>query len=410
MLAADDDSERISAPDLKSHQANIAAWDNWFFPFLARVISAALAVNFKARPRRAAWPYPFDAGPQESARCGGQSQLFRRAVDHAAIDRALAARCAGGAPGRDSTSGSSVTSWRLEVMARYFLWISFALTGFVTSACWAETQHAGGNHAAACETLANTDFTGIDDAPTRITSARLVEPEKRKDADAAGAPLDDSVQGLPTYCRVQGYIWPQVGFELRLPLTGWNGKFIEIGCGGPCGNLNWTFWCPTHRGYACIVSDMGHRGGREFMSFWHNTQVQADFGFRATHVTALAGKAIVESYYGKMPSKSLMFGCSTGGYQGMVEAQRFPWDFDGIVAIARDAESEQDTAMRANWHARNLIDQNGDPIFSPLELARLHKKNAISQMALRTVSSAIRSDADLIPRSSLAARGKPPIA
>jgi feruloyl esterase len=174
---------------------------------------------------------------------------------------------------------------------------------------------------------------------------------------------------------VQGYVAPQVGFELRLPISNWNGKFLEVGSGGWGGSISFLFFCdgPLRKGYACIASDMGHKAGMG-QALWatNNLQAQVDFGYRATHVAALAGKAIVASYYAKAPSKSMMLGCSTGGYQGMVEAQRFPWDFDGIVAMAPDIEDEADLGMRIVWHMRNFLDKDGKPVLNPSELQLLH--------------------------------------
>jgi feruloyl esterase len=87
----------------------------------------------------------------------------------------------------------------------------------------------------------------------------------------------------------------------------------------------------------------------------------------------LIGKAIVAAYYKRKPFKSMMLGCSTGGYQSMVEAQRFPWDFDGIVAVAPDIEDEADLAMRKLWQLRNFIDADGNPVLDRQALQLLHK-------------------------------------
>src|SRR2546423_637725 len=82
----------------------------------------------------------------------------------------------------------------------------------------------------------------------------------------------------------------------------------------------------------CIVTDMGHHGnGSDFLWAYNNIPAQIDFGYRATHVTVLAGKAIAREFYGRQASKSYFMGCSNGGWQGVVSAQRFPKDFDGIV-------------------------------------------------------------------------------
>jgi hypothetical protein len=223
-----------------------------------------------------------------------------------------------------------------------------------------DTPPTGANGpAAACHALRSADFTAIPDAPAQITEAVSV----------------DAKDGDPAYCRVLGYVAPQVGFEMHLPLDHWNGKFMEVGDGGWGGEM-YLFLCrgPLRRGYACIASDMGHKGKTD-LALWaqNNLQAQVDFGYRATHVTALIGKALVRAYYGKDASKSIMYGCSTGGYQGMVEAQRFPWDFDGIVAIAPDMHDEADLSMRIVWKLRSLTDAQGLPIFAPADLQLLHR-------------------------------------
>jgi Tannase and feruloyl esterase len=211
---------------------------------------------------------------------------------------------------------------------------------------------------AQCKGLPGLDFSGIKDASTQVTAAKVVEP-------AAGA---------PAYCKVQGYVSPQVGFELRLPLTNWNDKFMEVGCGGFCGDLSFIFLCkdPLQRGYACIVTDMGHKStGLDGKWAYDNLQAQVDYGFRATHVAVLAGKAITEHYYGKAPFKSYYLGCSCGGRQGLVEAQQFPWDFDGIV-VGAPAINFSGVFMDLLWKARAVADKEGNPLFSDGDIALVH--------------------------------------
>jgi hypothetical protein len=209
-----------------------------------------------------------------------------------------------------------------------------------------------------CEALSTADLTRIQDAPTQVVESKMVAANGRD----------------PAYCRVQGYVMPQVGFELRLPATTWNGKLLQVGDGGWGGTL-FLFLCdgPLRKGYACIAGDTGHRASAsQALWAWNNLQSQIDFGYRATHVTALAGKALVASYYAKPPARSLMLGCSTGGYQGMVEAQRFPWDFDGIVAVAPDMD-EADLSMRKVWQYRNIVDSTGKLNFTTADLQLLHR-------------------------------------
>ena len=213
--------------------------------------------------------------------------------------------------------------------------------------------------AASCQALLSRDFTHVQDAPFQVVDARIVP--------ASGK--------APTYCRIQGYVFPQVGIEMHLPVAGWNGKLMEVGDGGWGGTM-YLHLCagPVRRGYACIASDMGHMGATH-LGLWaqDNLQAQADWGFRATHVTALAGRALIEAYYSKAASRAYMYGCSTGGYQGLVESQRFPWDFDGIVAIAPDADSEADMSMRIVWKYRNLLGADRKPVLSRSDLVLLHQ-------------------------------------
>ena len=143
-----------------------------------------------------------------------------------------------------------------------------------------------------CEALASTDFSRIQDAPTQITEAKLI---KRKD-------------DLPAHCQVKGYVTPQVGFEIRLPVNHWNGKFMETGCGGTCGviTIDWLCPGPLRKGYACITTDMGHedRSGGGLWAY-NNPQEEIDWGFRATHVTAIAGKPSPSSTTEKHPVKPI---------------------------------------------------------------------------------------------------------
>ena len=220
---------------------------------------------------------------------------------------------------------------------------------------------AGGDEGAAsgapverCMALKRADFSGILDAPAQVDDAKVEEAR----ADS------------PAYCDVQGYIAPSVGFELQLPLEGWNGKFFEVGCGGFCGRPNEGSYCPLHRGYACILTDLGHHGVQGGQWGYNNLQAQIDFGFRGAHVTALAGKAITEHYYGKAPSKSYFQGCSSGGQQALSEAQRFPWDFDGILAGA--PAPTMTWTILFTWAKRALTGPDGKPLMTRADMQLLH--------------------------------------
>ena len=153
-----------------------------------------------------------------------------------------------------------------------------------------------------------------------ITLARLV--------DAAGA--------TPRYCYVRGTIPPGIVYHVQLPLPeNWNGRFLKYGDGTKDGDLDFA----DHRlaeGYAVANSNMGHDAGSEPGAWFafDNRQAEIDFGYRAVHLTANAGKSVVAAYYERPAAHSYFEGCSTGGREALIEAQRFPNDFDGIVAGA----------------------------------------------------------------------------
>lgn len=226
-----------------------------------------------------------------------------------------------------------------------------------TAACAAEGLASHDAIGQQCLTIAKSDFSGIEDAPTTIISAEQVP----------------TVDGNIPYCTISGYVVPQVGFEIKLPESNWNGKLLFVGNYGWGGGVN-SSSCNVHvqRGYACVASDTGHRGtSNDGLWATDNLAAQVDFGFRSIHVVTLAAKAIVTLYYSKKADRSYFAGCSTGGYEGLVEAQRFPWDFDGIVAGAPDMD-EADLTMRDIWASRSLLDHSGTPLLTPEHLQLLH--------------------------------------
>ena len=213
-------------------------------------------------------------------------------------------------------------------------------------------------HALNCQALARQDFSAVPEAPLQIMATESV------------AETEDA----PAYCQVVGYVTPNVGIEMRLPLQdAWNGKFLMQGCGGFCG-ARFAARCNPYvaRGYACIVSDMGHEStGLDAKWAYNNRQAEIDFAFRSTHVTAVAGKAITAAAYGEPQLFSYYTGCSTGGRQGMVEAQRFPDDFDGIIAGA-PVINETGAGTQLMWSVLANLDADGLPILAPDQLPMIH--------------------------------------
>ncbi len=119
-----------------------------------------------------------------------------------------------------------------------------------------------------------------------------------------------------------------------MPASGWNGKFQAVGGGGFAGVISYGAMATAlNRGYATASTDTGHSTPGGSWALGH-PELVIDFGYRAIHEMTVKAKAIVEAFYGKGPRCSYFVGCSTGGRQGLMEAQRFPNDYDGIVAGA----------------------------------------------------------------------------
>jgi feruloyl esterase len=176
---------------------------------------------------------------------------------------------------------------------------------------------------AECSTLANADIRSAVGAPVHITSASLVQGAKP-------AP----------YCKVLDYVEPAVKFEVRLPSGAWTQRFVQTGCGGLCGMVNVRLdhddgCLPSRNGELAVASTaMGHSGGNDGAFGANDYQLRIDFSYRGVHVTTLAAKALISRYYGQGPKYSYFSGCSDGGREALMEAQRYPEDFNGIAAGA----------------------------------------------------------------------------
>ncbi len=210
-----------------------------------------------------------------------------------------------------------------------------------------------------CHNLAFADFSRVPDAPTQITSAA--------DVPASGK--------LPTYCKVEGYIAPSVGFELRIPQSIWNGKLLMQGCGGFCGTTAMIAQCDdaVARGYACVSTDLGHKSTPiDGKWAYNNPQGEIDFYYRATHSTAQAAKAILTNAMGRDIERSYFRGCSTGGRQGLISAQRFPADFDGVIAAA-PAGVSPGGGLHLIWSALANLDGDGEQILNADKIPAIHR-------------------------------------
>lgn len=145
---------------------------------------------------------------------------------------------------------------------------------------------------------------------------------------------------LPTFCRVRGELRPtadsDIRFEVWLPEKSWNGRYLGVGNGGFAGEIDYRALAnDVSKGFAAAATDTGHFGDSEDASWaYQHPEKIADFGWRAIHLTAQAAKQIVSAYYGKPASHAYFDSCSDGGREALMEAQRFPEDYDGILAGA----------------------------------------------------------------------------
>ena len=210
-----------------------------------------------------------------------------------------------------------------------------------------------------CSQLAQVDLSGLKDASARVTSTVSVG-----DAQTGG------------HCRVLGYVTPKVSFEVHLPLAGWTQRYLQAGCGGLCGNLNVRVsnadgCAPAQRGELAVAStDMGHSSSEA--AWQEDAQRRIDFAYRGVHVTALAAKALIEKFYGQKPKYSYFAGCSDGGREALMEAQRYPEDFNGITAGAPAMNFITQNTFYHAWNSRMNTGADGNPILTAHKLPILH--------------------------------------
>jgi feruloyl esterase len=143
---------------------------------------------------------------------------------------------------------------------------------------------------------------------------------------------------LPAHCRVAATLTPasdsNIEMEIWLPTEGWNDKFLAVGNGGWAGSISLSAVANAlSEGYAASSNDTGHKGGSGEFALG-NTDALIDFGYRSMHEMAVQSKTIIQEFYDQAPSLSYYNGCSTGGRQGLMEAQRYPTDFDAMVVGA----------------------------------------------------------------------------
>ena len=212
-----------------------------------------------------------------------------------------------------------------------------------------------------CASVAQLDLHGVVDGAVTIQSAAVV---------TAGAPAP--------YCAVKGTIAPADVFVMRLPVNGWSQRYVQTGCGGLCGSANINYaaasTCPVivDGTVASATTDMGHEGLNDGSWAAGNPQAQIDFAYRGMHATAEVAKAILAKFYGKRPVYSYFDGCSDGGREALMEAQRYPDDFNGIVAGAPANDIVVQNTFHHGWNVLTNRDADGGAILLAAKLPLIH--------------------------------------
>ena len=207
------------------------------------------------------------------------------------------------------------------------------------------------------------DFTQITGAPTEISSAATV-----------------TITGA-SYCEVKGEQPPQLQFDLRLPVSTWTGRYVQEGCGGYCGAVSpgppqLATNCPAVTGneLALATDNEGHVGANGFDALWAaaDPAMRISYAYTSEHNLALAAKAIIAAYYGHGPSYSYFDGCSDGGREALVEAERYPRDFNGILAGAPEIYASELNGEVQAWNILTNMDSATREILTAEKLPALH--------------------------------------
>src|SRR5258708_5067768 len=240
---------------------------------------------------------------------------------------------------------------------------SYHLTFLAVSACLF----------AACAPAATTcdNLSKLSLPETVITMASSVTPgafAPPASFSLSLQPGDVAYKNLPAFCRVAATMRPTSDSEIKIeiwlpPSAAWNGKFMAVGNGGQAGEIYYhKMGLPLTLGYAVASTDTGHEGkvddGR--FALGHPEKV-IDFGYHAVHEMAVKSKAVVAEYYSRSARFSYWNGCSTGGRQGLEDLQRYPGDFDGVIAGA--PANNPRSAAQIMWVAQAV--RKNQPNFIP---------------------------------------------
>lgn len=248
-------------------------------------------------------------------------------------------------------------------------------------ACAASLVSMVGTEAWAADPVACGHLSELHAQNLTITSATDVSEPTTLSGGMGGGP---GVKVSTPFCRVVGFLTPtgdsHIGFEVWLPpAASWNHRYEAVGNGGFAGSVNFRAMIPgLSRGYATMTTDEGHINKPEepvedvSWALGHPEKF-VDYAYRAEHVSTVAAKQIIETYYGAAPSHSFYAGCSAGGIQGMVEMLRYPKDYDGYI-IGAATPDHLGQELGAFWNTLAASISNESEALKPNQVSLIHKE------------------------------------
>jgi hypothetical protein len=193
---------------------------------------------------------------------------------------------------------------------------------------------------------ASADIAALRVMPAKMSCATLAAPTSKIDGlsvSISSYKTGRSTSSSPQYCAVTGHIAKYIGFEILLPTKTWHERYLQVGCGGLCGSIGVSppqssDYKPLAKGYFVVAAeDDGHSG--DGTAWYSNPRQRVDFAYLSYHELAVVSNELPKKFYGAQPKYSYFDGCSQGGHKALGDAQRYPKDFNGVVAGAPASRS-----------------------------------------------------------------------
>jgi hypothetical protein len=235
----------------------------------------------------------------------------------------------------------------------------------------------------ACADLAKLDLTKLGGAGSKVTSAK-----------------EDMVNKI-AMCSVDVTLAPAIVISMKLPTQTWTQRYMQVGCGGLCGHVMLEVGAADNcaaisdGGFVLAATNMGHDDENPAEGnglFGRDPQRRVDFAYLAQHKTAETAKVLIKAFYGKAQAYSYFNGCSDGGREALMEAQRYPQDFNGIIAGAPAMLFQFQNSLHHGWLATQNRDANGKAILLAAKLPLLHSAVVKACDALDGAEDGLLSD------------------